>query len=525
MYQSINSEPKFNLWSEAWLTLERSGGPPVRAGIEQTLLEANTFTAIYNLSPLVVVGIHRLLVAILQASLNPQKNSDLRNLWRAGQVPAERIKYFGQKYAARFDLFLADKPFMQSGDLPLEPVKGDNSKTVAYLAAETSPATAIDHYRHGYPEGEFFCPVCAASALLTIPPFISIGGRGYRPSINGIPPLYVLPVGQNLFQSLTLSLLLPNENYWPSAASQRQDLPWWEHPPVVERSKEVIEVGYLHSLTFPARQVRLHPLKLNSICTRCGQSSAWGTQTMIFEMGESRPKDSAPWSDPFVAYHLPDEGKTGNPWAIRPDKGKALWREYAGLFLYPSEKGKKRVHRPAILNRIAEEYGDDLPELNFRCIGVQMDQAKVLEWVDASFGVPPSLMNDSDITYLVRDATQFAEDCAAVIAGVFRSSVNTSRLGDRHKVLKDQMLSQYWKALANPFRIFILSLVEKEIRPKAVEQWAAHVTQRAQVVFEETISQVGDNAVSLRKQEEGKQNCRIRMASKRKKYLEEGVVA
>ena len=33
-------------------------------------------------------------------------------------------------------------------------------------------------------------------------------------------------------------------------------------------------------------------------------------------------------------------------------------------------------------------------------------------------GVPPLLMNDEGITYLVRDATQFAEGCADVIAGV-----------------------------------------------------------------------------------------------------------
>ena len=282
-----NPEPTFNLWSEAWITMERSDGPPIRAGIEKTLLEAHRFTAVYNLSPLVVVGIHRLLVAILQASINPQKNSDLRNLWRAGEFPAEQIRDFGQKYAARFDLFSEDKPFMQSGDLPLAPVKGDKPKPVAYLTAETSPLTAIDHYRHGYEGREYFCPSCLAAGLVTIPPFTGIGGRGYKTSINGKPPLYVLPVGRNLFESLTLSLLLSTENYWPSAASRRQDLPWWEHPTAVERSKEVIEVGYLHSLTFPARQVRLHPVKLGAVCTRCGQPSAWGARTMLFEMGES----------------------------------------------------------------------------------------------------------------------------------------------------------------------------------------------------------------------------------------------
>ena len=251
---------------------------------------------------------------------------------------------------------------------------------------------------------------------------------------------------------------------------------------------------------------------------------------MSFEMGEFRPKDSAPWSDPFVAYRLPDEGRDGNPYPVLPNSGKALWREYAGLFLFPPRDGKRRIHRPAILNRIAEEYGDELPECRFRCIGMQMSQAKVLEWMDASFGVPASLMNDESTSHLVREAIQLAEGCANIISGVFRSSANTSRLGDRHKVLKEKMLNQYWKDLAASFRDFILSLAEKEKenRSQARDHWAVTVTQQAQTAFDKAIMLVGDDAVSLRQQEEGKQNCRFGLAKKRKKYLEQleqGVIA
>jgi len=519
------SNPKFNLWSETWINLERSSGPPVLVSIEQALLEAHCFIAICNPSPLVVVGIHRLLVAIMQASLDPQKEADLRRVWQNGCFPVESIKAFGEIYSNRFDLFSTEMPFLQSGDLPLCPEKGDNSKTVAYLAAETSPASALDHYRHPFTSGEYFCPTCAASTLLTIPPFVSIGGRGYRPSINGIPPLYVLPVGNNLFQSLILSLLWPKETYWPNAASRQNDWPWWKHSPTIERGKEVIEVGYLHSLTFPARQIRLHPVKKNSLCTRCGQVSEWGVSTMIFEMGESRPKDSSPWMDPFVAYRLPDEGKTGNPFAIRPDSNKALWREFSGLFLSPGRDAKKRVQRPSILSHIAEqEYGEDQPEIHFRCIGVRMDQAKVLEWVDASFKVPAKVMNDIDVTYKVKQATQFADDCGGVMAGAFRSAVNTSRLGDRHKRLKDQMLRQYWATLANPFRYFILSLVEPENRSMAIEQWANTVARQAQAAFNANITQIGEDAASLRQQTQGMQDCHSKLEKKVKKYLEQGVI-
>lgn len=521
-----NPEPTFNLWSEAWITLERFDGPPVRAGIEQVLLEAHQYTAIYDLSPLVVASIHRLLVAILQASLDPCQKSDLKNLWRDGRFPAAKIKEFGDKYATKFDIFSKDQPFLQSGDLPLTPAKGDKIETVSRLTTETSPLTSIDHYRHNEESREYFCPACLAAGLVTIPSFTGIGGRGYKTSINGTPPLYVLPVGRNLFENLALSLLPHTENDWPPSASRERDLAWWEHPTVVERNNEVIEVGYLHSLTFPARQIRLHPVKLDLNCTRCGQASKWGAKTMSFEMGECRPKDSAPWVDPFVAYHLPNEGKTGNPWPVLPDGSKALWREFAGLFLYPPHEGRNRIRRPFILERIANEidYIDITASLQFRCIGVEASQAKVLEWIDASFGVPPSLMNDEDVSYRVRNATQFAEECAKIISGVFGSAANSSRRSERNKVLKNQMLGHYWRTLAEPFRFFVLSLVEKEGRLKSVEQWASEVTKKSQSAFDDTITQVGDDAVSLRQQEKGKQDCRIKLSKKRKRYLEgEGV--
>ena len=283
----MNPEPTFNLWSEPWITLERSDGPPVRTGIEQALLEAHQYATIYDLSPLVVAGIHRLLVAILQASLDPRQKSDLKTLWRDGQFPAEKIKKFGEKYVARFDIFSKDQPFLQSRDLPLTPLKGAKIEPVSRLTAETSPLTAIDHYRHNDERDEYFCPACLAAGLVTIPPFTGIGGRGYKTSINGTPPLYVLPVGRNLFESLTLSLLLPTENYWSPTASKKQDLAWWEHPPVVERNKEVVEVGYLHSLTFPARQVRLHPVNLGLTCTRCGELSKWGQERCLLRWGSA----------------------------------------------------------------------------------------------------------------------------------------------------------------------------------------------------------------------------------------------
>jgi CRISPR system Cascade subunit CasA len=324
--------PSFNLWTAPWITLEQPSGGAETVGIAAALLRAHEFTAIYDPSPLVIAGTHRLLIAIAQAIFDPQRPPDLKALWRAGQFPAERIEAFGVRYAGRFDLFSESAPFFQSADLPLRPGKGEKIKSVSVLTAETSRITALQHYRHGRELEEQFCPACATKGLLTIPQFISIGGRGFRPSINGIPPLYVLPGGDTLFHSLVASVLLPD--FQPGARDD-EDVPWWIHAPVV-RTGEVEAVGYLHSLTFPARRVRLHPQSLSGVCTRCGMPLIWGVRTIIFEMGESRSKSASPWLDPFVAYRVGTE----HPVAIRLQPGKALWREFAALFLMPLPDSK-----------------------------------------------------------------------------------------------------------------------------------------------------------------------------------------
>jgi CRISPR system Cascade subunit CasA len=523
MPKSSDPVPSFNLWTEPWITLERPNGDTERLGIEQTLLRAREFRCIYEPSPLVVAGIHRLLVAVLQAALDPQKKADLKRLWAAGQFPAKAVREFGKQYADRFDLFSENAPFLQSADLPLQPGKGDDIKSVSLLTVDTSRSTTIEHYRHGRSKDEFFCAACTASGLVTIPPFTSSGGRGLKPSINGVPPIYILPGGQSLFESLAASLVTPD--YQPEVASKKNDAAWWTRRPRVEHSKEVREVGYLYSLTFPARRVRLHPEPLNVTCTRCGRTGEWGVRTMVFEMGESRPKDASFWHDPFAAYKLPEGKVKDKPTPIRPTPGKAVWREFAGLFL-PGQGQEKHTLRPRVLDQIAElGVAADTPTWPFRCVGLRTDmKAKVFEWIDVGFDVPLSMLGDEIAGLVVDEAIQFATDCVGVITGTFRDKRvfgSSSKKSARNKGLTSRMSDEYWAALAGSFRQFVLDVAVPDGREAARRQWANTVTRQAKIIFANFADAMGDDADSLRRSETGKKLCNIRLAEKRKEHLNE----
>ena len=190
----------FNLWHDPWIRALRPDGAHVELSISALLSQAHEVRSFYEPSPLTVVGIHRLLSAILQSIYDPQSLDDIAELLEQGRFEQFRLDAFGTQYGARFSLFDATDPFMQTSDVPASP--GKEAKTVAYLLAELPSGTNRIHFQHVTDDSHRFCPACCARAMLTIPAFASSGGAGIKPSINGVPPIYVLPLADTLARSL-----------------------------------------------------------------------------------------------------------------------------------------------------------------------------------------------------------------------------------------------------------------------------------------------------------------------------------
>jgi CRISPR system Cascade subunit CasA len=533
--------PSFNLWTEPWIALETTDGAIKQVSIRDALVYAHEYVTIYDSSPLVVVGVHRLLTAILQDALNPQENSDLEDLWARGKFPEDKIKKFGDDYADRFDLFSQDKPFMQSADLAMFPQTKEALKektTVARLFPETPSGTLITHYRHGTEDDQIFAPASVAKGLAAMPPFISSGGPGLMPSINGVPPIYVLPGGKTLFEMLAASLIAQT-TLGDEYATRRGDRAWWKRdvPVRVQESKkktatmsaresnQLSEVGYLHGLTFPARKVRLHPEWLDATCSRSGQLSEWCVRTMAFRMGESRLEDAPMWYDPFVAYKLPVKPKADakrkskpaqtrkakeKPNPIRPNlnRGKVAWREFSGLFLQHQDDG---YQRPRFLNQFsALTASGQFQTYPFRCVALQTDgKMKFFEWIDFGFDVPPALLQDPQGADWTEQALAFATECAGKITYVFASTFGGKvKKAERFKRLKARMESDYWSALAGAFRQFVLELGEPTTRQQILGAWYDTVVREAQKAFDDAADATGDDGNTLGHIVQGKAKCK-----------------
>ncbi|MCB9005991.1 MAG: type I-E CRISPR-associated protein Cse1/CasA [Ardenticatenaceae bacterium] len=487
-------KPVFNLWSEPWIPVELPSTALTTLSLPEVLRQAHEIHAFYEPSPLVVVAIHRLLVAILQDMYRPQRPPDLVALWQNGRFHPEKIAAFGNQYADRFDLFSEDAPFLQTANLGLQPAKTDNAKPVGYLLQEQTAGTAVTHYNHAYDSSQTFCAHCAAKGLLLIPPFASSGGAGIKPSINGVPPIYVLPGGQTLFDSLAASLTTPA--FWPTPSQSVRDEAWWQRPlPIqVNKSDELKRVGYLHSLLFPARRVRLHPHRLHTPCTRCGSQTIWGVSTMVYEMGESRPKNAAFWRDPFAAYRIPKSAKEA-PLPIRPVTNRVLWREFAGLFLpdKADETSNLKAARPAILDQLEEVWRDNKSVLPFkdipvRVVGLRTDmKMKIFEWEEAGFAVPPRLLTDVDSAHNIKLGIEFAVRSEGTLKSTFNQYFGGGGKSERYAALKQQMSQRYWQTLGEAFQTHILQYTAAADTETLFHRWLDIVLNTGRQVFQEIV--------------------------------------
>ncbi len=513
--------PSFNLWSEPWIGVLRPDGVREEVGIAECLTRAHEFAALSDRSPLVVAGTQRLLAAVAQAIFDPQELADLADLLDAGRFDAAQIAAFGAQWAERFDLFSVDRPFLQTDDVPLTPAKGDKPKTVAYLYPDEPTESNINHFRHVYDDEQTFCPACAARGVVTIPAFANAEGRGYSPSINGIPPLYVLPAGDSFFVALALSIVVPAYQP-PVRADVAKDEPAWAGTGRIVPGREMDAVGYLQSLTFPARRVRLYPRHLDGHCSRCGCESSILVSSMFYEMGQKRPDGAPFWRDPFVAY---EGNKNNQPKAVRLQKGKAVWREYATLFLTNTRVDEGSL-RATVLEQLPflGQYVTTAPshQFTFRVIGMRTHQAKVFEWVDAALDVPLALLTDPRGAILVRAATNHATDWAKDVLSIFTQAFRPSKTGKRihYQPVRARMEATYWTSLAASFREFVLAVAEPARADEAEKVWVNTVLGAGRGAFEEAIDTVAGRGAELRRRVQALHNLTLRLAKRHKEWLQ-----
>ena len=329
-----------DLWNNRWIPVVMPDGTRQRVSLVTALCEGHHIHDVAVVRPNEEAGLRRFLTAVAQAVASPQTLSDVRALLQAGRFEERDVIAFGAQMAGRFDLAHTERPFLQWAAWPVEPTP--ETEDTARLWLDWPSGTRLIWHQDALRPGHTgCCPACAAIGLMSLSAWTTMGGGGLGKGVNGDPPIYVMPLGRTLAETLILSLV--------PGANSPEDQPAWDRQTLLPK-EPIQSLGYLHALTFQPRAVRLYPEVMPGFrCSRCGELSDVGIRRMRFGAGE-RSTDRS-WRDPFVIY-----SEKGGPMRYRLDSPVTGWEDWIPARTFDAPPGKKGAFwtAPAIVTQLRQ---------------------------------------------------------------------------------------------------------------------------------------------------------------------------
>jgi len=402
---------RYDLLTEPWIAVADQAGAVEETGLKPLLLRAHELRELRDPIPTAEFGIYRLLIALVLDIYRPRHEDDLEDLLHEGRFAPEKIEEYFRKWGDRFDLFHPERPFLQS------PGAGQPDQPLALLHFAIPSGTNASHFHHQHEEAFVLAPAAAARLLTTPAPFMTMGGAGYSPSVNGAPPWYVLAAGANLFETLVL-------NAAPSSASEGIPLgaPSWRRDGDVPVGDLKVD-SLLIALTWQPRRI-LFEAGEGGRCSLTGRESPVLVRRMAFKKGARVESggghdDQAAWvNDPQVAYRRGEKG-----WIpLRPQEEKEVWRDTGALTQtkHVGEQGKNRA--PVVLN-IASVLLKDQGALRVQLYGLRTSsldskgketdrKGKVFEWQREELALPIKVLWQSPVHNRLSELIRLSDQVA-----------------------------------------------------------------------------------------------------------------
>ncbi|MHB9145224.1 MAG: type I-E CRISPR-associated protein Cse1/CasA [Symbiobacteriia bacterium] len=495
----------FNLLTEPWIPARAADGTVQEYGLLDLLANAHTLIGVVDPAPPIQFGLYRILIAFLIDALAIRELDDLEDrLLQEGPLdPAELNRYVERVGRDRFDLFGADHPFLQT---PPDPEDETRLKSVAELFFHLPTGTNVTHFYHVLADQHALAPAVCARGLCAVAPFMTAGGAGYSPSVNGTPPWYVLARGNNLLHTLMLNCYPEDDLDLPGTSGPV----WMSDKPLVPRQESAC--GSLsEGLTWRPRQVRLLPGE-GGVCTYTGCESPVLVRQMVWGPG-FRFSGSGTWTDPQVAYSESDKGR----FPLRPREGRELWRDTGPLLLlrkedYESERGRVRFSRPLVVEQFRRLKSDRVlpPEQPERVdiYGVRADKAKVFEWQYERLSLPTGVLENPRAGVQVQSALDLADSVAYALRSALKQIYPRGGEGNPDAMERtiERARTGFWSVLRSRFEGEFLPLLgvqePGDIQAESAlgEAWKGAVRSEGWRSLDEAIGPFDTGADGLRRQ-------------------------
>lgn len=471
---------KFNLTEESWISCLMPDGTIKEFGLLETLTKAHEIKEISDDSPLIVVSLYRLLLAVLHRNFGPKDFEEWKNLWRKGFWNAEKLKaYFeSENCQNRFNLFDEERPFYQYPKVTKKGNVDSDKLPIETLMQEKATGANATLFDHSFKSKQSVCsPAQAARYLIARHNFSLAGGVSYPFNLsNGIlvKGFSVLATGNNLFETLALNLIV----YYRDKPMPVQDAdgisldkPFWEREllqEATEKDKEgTVPLGYLDYLTWQSRRLKLLP------------EPDFRTVKFCQLQQNFRLQEGLNILDPFKVYV---EGEKGL-YAIDFRTDKALWRNSHTLLRQNTPEDKKTnlfKHLAKVSEAINDGEIDGQRKYSLSIFGIVNDQASVETWMYESLPIPLDYFDDAKLPELLRLAVQFSEEISyALKKGIKELADNL-----KTNATNFQAMSIYWSTLELSFQT-LLSNLPKD-KTVAMSAWCKFVLDTARQAFRRT---------------------------------------
>jgi len=531
----------FNLIDSKWIPCILPDGEREELSIKETFERTSEIQEIFDPSPLVMVAIHRLLLAILHRNFGPANETEWAKLWNDGKGNWDKAKLttYLDKWHSRFDLLNEKYPFYQCASLTSAVTNKSEPISIGNLLHESAiylgKATLFDHDTDDVILG--ISPAKATRLLLAFQCFVLGGYSGLsKPRLKGEESAKAAPLtkgatclmrGRNLFESLMLNLCAYNKGDERPFHAEKDDKPAWEKDDETKPEDRNLN-GYFDLLTWQSRRIKF-------------LAEADGTgepiiRNVLIRKGNQFPDSySLHDKEPMLTFLKAKQGN--DPWPpLKFQEEKTIWRD--SLILFQSVEDKNA--RPKILEWLNDLVEDNLlpafAVYNMDVVGMISDQASILLWRHERLPLPLKYLEEKNENLLgkLRDALEVAESVGRLLGSGFVEIEITDKKGKRKKLSvpgplrilasiilkpdepekadKDAVRSlvdslspsrPYWAQLGISFNELVTQLPgdktgENEYGKTVLPWWADKVRQAAWAAFNETTGSLDRTARMLK---------------------------
>lgn len=496
----------YNLLTEAWIPVCDNSGNIQFKGILDTLRDAHKSARISDPSPPVQFGIYRLLIAFVLDVYTPQIPDDLEDMLKQGKFNPVKLEEYANTWKDRFDLFDQEHPFMQS---TADPTVEKKVEPIARLMQHLPSGTNVMHFHHGYSYDHAFSYEQCARGLVTIPPFMTSGGAGLSPSINGNPPWYILIMGDSLFKTIIYNICtIP-----PLVIPMGSEPVAWRSEKKVEPKKEVKIFSMAEGLTWRPRRIRLLPGGTGR-CTYTGKENVPIVKEMYYGPGL---RASGEWVDPQVPYKITDKGR----FSIKPEENKDLWRDTGPIMLLMKQSygnyEKIIFERPAVISQFKQLIDDgfipDDSELVVEAYGIRTDgNMKFFEWRIEILSLPYNLLNKKNTGIHIQRAMDYADLVSYYLKLAIKKAYprdGKSNENALNSLIKRSQIT-YWTSLESLFKEqFLKNLSDTDSEDlngmgNLMEEWKKTLKDQGMRALEEALGPLDSDSKELHRQVDAK---------------------